>query len=75
MSFIRGYQDGANISLLNVIYHKPVKNENGKYVYVNGTVGGVKKSCWGGGEYWVPYNAFMAAFQQRAAFKPKNVRK
>ena len=31
MSFIRGYQDGANISLLNVIYHKPVKNENGKY--------------------------------------------
>ena len=29
---IRGYDDGANITLLNVIYHKPKKNpETGKY--------------------------------------------
>lgn len=28
---IRGYDDGANITLLNVIYHKPKKQENGKY--------------------------------------------
>lgn len=31
MGFIRGYQDGDNITLLNIIYHKPIKNENGKY--------------------------------------------
>lgn len=30
-SFIKGYQPGANITLLNTIYHKPVKNEDGKY--------------------------------------------
>ena len=29
---IRGYDKGANITLLNVIYHKPKKNEDtGKY--------------------------------------------
>ena len=31
MNFIKGYQPGANITLLNVIYHKPVKDETGKY--------------------------------------------
>ena len=30
-SFIKGYSEGANITLLNVIYHKPSKDENGKY--------------------------------------------
>ena len=31
-SFIKGYPVGANISLLNVIYHKPKKDpETGKY--------------------------------------------
>lgn len=30
-SFIRGYNTGANISLLNVIYHKPVKISEGEY--------------------------------------------
>lgn len=28
---IKGYTQGANISLLNTIYHKPRKQENGKY--------------------------------------------
>lgn len=31
MSFIKGYQYGANITLLNVLYHKPIKDENGRY--------------------------------------------
>ena len=31
MGFIRGYNDGDNITLLNVIYHKPQKQESGKY--------------------------------------------
>lgn len=31
MGFIRGYVDGANITLLNTIYHKARKDENGKY--------------------------------------------
>ena len=31
MGFIRGYQNGANITLLNVIYHKAIRGENGKY--------------------------------------------
>lgn len=31
MGFIKGYSDGANITLLNVIYHKSKKQENGKY--------------------------------------------
>lgn len=31
MGFIKGYQDGANISLFNVIYHKAKKMESGKY--------------------------------------------
>lgn len=31
MSFIRGYNDGDNITLLNTIYHRPQKQENGKY--------------------------------------------
>ena len=31
-SFIKGYKIGDNISLLNVIYHKPKKDpESGKY--------------------------------------------
>lgn len=28
---IRGYSEGANITVLNTIYHKAVKGENGKY--------------------------------------------
>ena len=31
MGFIKGYRDGANITLLNVIYHKSIKMEDGKY--------------------------------------------
>ena len=31
MGFIKGYVDGANISILNAIYIKPQKNEEGKY--------------------------------------------
>lgn len=31
MGLIRGYDDGADITLLNVIYHKPKKQNNGKY--------------------------------------------
>ena len=31
------------------------KSGNG---YINGTVNGVTKSKWGGGEYWVPYSVF-----------------
>ena len=31
MGFIRGYQNGANITLLNAIYHKATRDENGKY--------------------------------------------
>ena len=36
-SFIKGYPVGANISLLNVIYHKPKKDlETGKFsIYLN----------------------------------------
>lgn len=30
-SFIRGYEAGANITILNAIYHKSKKDENGKY--------------------------------------------
>lgn len=31
MGFIKGYNDGANITLLNTIYHRAKKDENGKY--------------------------------------------
>lgn len=30
-SFIKGYSEGANITLLNIIYHKPKKELDGKY--------------------------------------------
>lgn len=42
--------------------------ENGVYKYVTGTNG----TNFGGGEYWVSFDAYMSAFQSRAAFKPKN---
>lgn len=39
-SFIRGYNVGANISLLNVIYHKPIKVEtkNGGTTYTDDSI-------------------------------------
>jgi DNA polymerase elongation subunit (family B) len=31
MGFIKGYNDGSNITILNTIYHRAQKDENGKY--------------------------------------------